>query len=143
MAINETLCVFNDPKFCDLFTSFSPDDMDGKRRLYNAINSPDKRLADIINTPINIRDIVVKRVELTEDMSGSDWTKENDRSAAFRVVVIDDQDVSYTATSTGIYNSVCTLRSIFGTLHFDEPLKACVKQIKTKNGNTLTLSLVD
>lgn len=141
----EGICIFNDPRIGDQFTSFSPDTMEGKIKLYNAINSPAQRLADFINTPIYIRDVVISRVKLAEkvDPNADNWNQESTEREGFRVVIIDNDDVSYTATSNGIYNSVSTLRSVFGTLHFDEGLKAIVKQIKTKNGNTLTLALQD
>lgn len=151
---NETtqaLSVFNDPKIGAQFSSFSPEDISGKMKLYNAINSPDERIADFINTPIMIRDVVVSKVTLAEKVSDKDdknpWEDEaavSEKSReGFRVVLIDTDEKSYTATSTGIYNSVCTLRAIFGTLHFESGLKAVVKQVKTKNGNTLTLTLTD
>lgn len=148
---NQAICVFNDPKIGAQFSSFSPEEMAGKIKLYNAINSPDNRLADFINTPIVIRDVVVSKVQLAEKMDkngeASPWESEDGNGAktrdGFRVVIIDPDDKAYTATSTGIYNSICTLRSIFGTLHFEDGLKAVVKQVKTKNGNTLTLSLTD
>lgn len=139
----QTACIFNDPKIGDLYSTFSPDSVEGKIKLYNAINSPDERLADFINTPIVIRDVVVCKVKLAEriDQNDSDWTREDKERDGFRVVLIDKDGKSYTATSTGIYNSICTLRSVFGTLHFEDGLKTVVKQIKTKNGNTLTLAL--
>lgn len=154
---NSTICVFNDPAIGDMFASFSPDDIAGKVKLYNAINSPASRLGDVINTPINIQDVVVSRVMLSnnnEDNAGDTKKGKKDsnpfapipddeKREGFRVVIIDTDGVSYTATSTGIYNSICTLRNVFGTLHFDTGLKAVVKQIQTKNGKTLTLSLVD
>lgn len=140
-----TVCIFNDPKVGEQFTSFSPADMAGKLKLYNAINSPDARLADFINTPIVIRDVVVSKVELVDKVNpaGDNWDSEGTTRIGFRVVVIDMEDKSYTATSTGIYNSICTMRSIFGTLHFEEGLTAVVKQVKTKNGNSLTLALTE
>lgn len=148
VAATQALCVFNDPKIGAQFTSFSPEDMAGKVKLYNAINSPDERLADFINTPITIRDVIVSKVSLAEKIDRSEpspWDGDDTSTTreGFRVVIIDSDDRSYTATSTGIYNSICTLRSIFGTLHFEDGLKAVVKQIKTKNGNTLTLSLTE
>lgn len=144
-AGQESLSIFNDPKLGSQFTSFSPDTMEGKIKLYNAINSPDCRLADFINTPIAIKDVVITRVELSDkvDPNEEDWARDRTTRQGMRVIVIDGEDKSYTATSSGIYNSICTLRAVFGTLHFEEPLKAVVKQIKTKNGNTLTLSLKD
>ena len=145
---NNTICVFNDPKLGEQFCSFSPDDVAGKVKLYNAINSPDERLSDFINTPITIRDVVVSKVKLSEKVESENENPFIPEETAnvregFRVVIIDVEGKSYTATSTGIYNSVSTLRSIFGGLHFEDGLKAMVKQIKTKNGKTLTLALVD
>ena len=146
----ETVCVFDDPKIGAQYASFSPDDMEGKIKLYNAINSPDKRISDFINTPIVLQDVVVMAVKLsskyndTDDNSGdgSPWRDEDDKTRdGFRVVIIDTEGISYTATSNGIYNSIKTMRSVFGTLHFAEGLPVTIRQVKAKNGKTLTLSL--
>lgn len=141
----ETVCVFNDRSIGDTFCSFQPDSMEGKVRLYNAINNPDKRIADCINKVIKIRDCVIKAVKLSEERNNvHNWTDETsgkDRDG-FRVILIDEEGVSYNATSAGIYNSVSTIRSVFGQLHFDESLTVEVNQVKTKNGNTLTLKVV-
>lgn len=141
---SETLCVFNDPSIGSQFVSFSPDTMEGKVQLYNAINSPDKRLADIINTPIMLRDVIVSKVTLT-DRNDKNNDEENpfvsSERVGFRTIIVDADGVSYAATSNGVYNSVATLRAVFGTLHFDEPLKVVVKQVAVKNGNTLTLAI--
>lgn len=145
-AINETLCVFNDQKIGNQYASFSPDSYADKVKLYNAINTPDHQLADFINREIKISDVVIRVVTLTARKGMSSdapaaWVEDNIDKMGFRVILIDDNGESYAATSNGIYNSICTLRGIFGTLHFDEPLVAMVNQIKTKNGNTLTMSL--
>lgn len=141
----ETVCVFNDRSIGDTFCSFQPDSMEGKVRLYNAINNPDKRIADCINKVIKVRDCVIKAVKLSEERNNvHNWTDETsgkDRDG-FRVILIDEEGVSYNATSAGIYNSVSTIRSVFGQLHFDEALTVEVNQVKTKNGNTLTLKVV-
>lgn len=141
----ETVCVFNDRSIGDTFCSFQPDSMEGKVRLYNAINNPDKRIADCINKVIKVRDCVIKAVKLSEERNNAhNWTDETsgkDRDG-FRVILIDEDGVSYNATSAGIYNSVSTIRSVFGQLHFDEALTVEVNQVKTKNGNTLTLKVV-
>lgn len=149
IAARETLCIFNDSKYIEQFSSFSPDDMAGKVKLYNAINSPDQRLKDIVNMPINIKDVIVRKVSLSEKVERAN-TDENDDAGdfrgsreGFRVIILDTEGKSYTATSTGIYNSICTLRNVFGTLHFEEGLKVAVKNIKTKNGDTLTLSILE
>lgn len=142
---SETVCVFNDRSIGDTFCSFKPDSMEGKVRLYNAINNPDMRIADCINKTIKIRDCVIKAVKLSEErinaVNWSDDTPGKERDG-FRVILIDENGTSYNATSAGIYNSVATIRSVFGQLHFDEPLTVEVNQVKTKNGNTLTLKVI-
>ena len=138
-----TLCVFNDATIGDTFCSFQPDTMDGKLRLFNAINNPDKRIGNCINKEIAVKDVIVKAVKLSEDRnkkpSSGVWVDENGERNGFRVVLIDVDGVSYTATSNGIYNSISTLRAVFGDLHFDTGLRVEVNQISTKNGSTLTL----
>lgn len=136
------LAIFSEPSLGDMYASFRPDSMDGKIRLYNAINSPENRIADCINKEITVKDVIVKLVKLAADRTASaeNW-EEQDRDG-FRVILIDMDGVAYTATSSGIYNSVATIRSIFGDLHFDDGLKVMVQQVKTKNGNTLTLKVL-
>lgn len=149
---SEALCVFNDKSIGEQYCSFNPDTIDGKIKLYNAINSPDERLKNVINMPLKVKDVVIRKVELVgrivNDGTGDTDDTENpfttDRGReSFRVILLDVDGKSYTATSTGIYNSVCTLRSVFGGLHFEEGLNMVVKQISTRNGNTLTLSIMD
>lgn len=156
---NTSLVLFNDASLGDMFSSFNPKDMELKVKLYNAINSPDKKLGDCINQEITMRDVVVSVVQLNaknddDDHSGrgsrmkppAAWEDENTeygkKTTSYRVVIIDKDGVSYTATSNGIYNSINHMRNIFGTLHFDEGLRVKVNQIQTKNGKTLTLSIV-
>lgn len=144
---NESIAVFNDQKYGTQYSSFSPDEFADKVKLYNAINTPDFQIADFINKEITIADVVIRVVTLTARKDKSDglpdgWAPDETDKQGYRVIIIDEGGKSYSATSNGIYNSICTLRGIFGTLHFDQPLKAMVNQIKTKNGNTLTLSLV-
>lgn len=146
MANNESIAVFNDHKIGTQYSSFAPDTMEDKIKLYNAINTPDEQIADFINKEISIADVVIRVVTLTARKSmdadmPQEWVEANTDKQGYRVIIIDGDGKSYSATSNGIYNSICTLRGIFGTLHFDTPLKAQVNQIKTKNGNTLTLSL--
>lgn len=144
-TMTTALCVFNDTKIGDTYCSFKPDDFDAKIKLYNAINNPDKRVADCINEQIKVRDVVIKAVKLSEERNNANnWTDETPAKErdGFRVILIDEEGTSYSATSAGIYNSVATIRSVFGQLHFDDPLTVKVNQVKTKNGNTLTLRVV-
>lgn len=144
---NENAFIFGEENIGEQYASFSPDTLEGKMRLYNAINSPDKRLADYINQPIMLQDVVITKVTLSERKKRGDndemWIPEDTEKTrvGYRVIIIDKEGTSYTATSNGVYNSIKTLRNVFGDLHFEEGIQIFVKQISTKNGNTLTLSL--
>lgn len=143
---NTTICVFNQPNLGQQFTSFHVDTFDEKKALYNAINAPDYRISEFINKRIDMRDVVINAVVLTagrDDNVPNAWTPRGEDQDAFRVIIIDKENKTYTATSSGIYNSVKNIFNIFGTLHFDEPMPVEITQVKTKNGNTLTLTLVD
>lgn len=145
-ATNVALHIFNDPSIGDTYTSFNPADMEGKVKLYSAINSPDHKLADFINKQITVKDVVVCKVVLSgrrgDALKDSPFKEEDSKDRdGFRIILVDVNGETYTATSAGIYNSVKLLRSIFGDLHFEDGLAVTVLQLKTKNGNTLTLSL--
>lgn len=139
------ICVFNQPNLGQQFTSFHVDTFEEKKALYNVINAPDYRISEFINKQIDLRDVVINAVFLTADRDEKEsngWAPRGENYDAFRVILIDKDNKSYTATSSGIYNSVKNIFNIFGSLHFDEPMPVEITQVKTKNGNTLTLTLV-
>ena len=49
---SEVIAIFGDPNMGDQFISFNPETPAEKVKLFNAINSPDKRLADVINAAL-------------------------------------------------------------------------------------------
>lgn len=156
-TVNNTPAIFGNPDNGDTFVSFSPDDMAGKVLLANALTNPENKLSDHINIPIRVRDIIVKAVKLARDTNeeykaeetveetadGPAWTQEAPAYRdAFRTVLIDMDGHTYSATSSGIYNSVGTIYSVFGTLHFDDGLTVQVMQVQTKKGRTYTLKVI-
>lgn len=131
VALNET------------FISFSPDTFEGKKEMYNAINNPDKRINEMINMEIRVRDVILTGVELANSGDDRNSFEDNpfDKRKAIRTIIIDDEGRSYVATSDGIATSIRSLYSVFGTLHFDEPVTVVVKQITVKKGTMLTLMM--
>ena len=119
------------------YASFEPTTKEDKIKLYNAFNSPTEKIGNLINQKIDVVDVVLAHVELVNDKTG-------ELEDSVRTILIDKDGKSYDATSSGIYNSVLTILSVFGSLHFeqDEPLTVVVKQIKTKRGSTLTLAVI-
>ena len=146
----EIAAIFNDESLGDMYASFNPETVEGKVTLYNAVNTPDVRLADYINREVMIRDVIVRRVKLSGKYNNDAPKKgnnpfvpeqEQEERDGFRVIIIDTDGKSFAATSTGIYNSICTLRNIFGDLHFDDGILAHIKQVDTKNGKSLSIGL--
>lgn len=119
----------------DTYISFPMTDPASRIAAYNAINNPDAKVADMINKTIALKDVVMIPVTLVNDETGE---VEN----AMRSILVDADGTTYTATATGIFNSLKNIYLIFGTLHFDNPVTVEVNQVATKRGNTLTLKLI-
>lgn len=154
-----SLMIFNDANLGSQFISFTAETHEDRVKLFNAINAPTDRLQNFINTPLKIRDVIVSVVKLAEkndddsDKSkGKGKVKEDEENPfinepkkmhdVYRVILLDAEGKSYTATSVGIYNSIQTLYNVFGTLHFEDGLDIIVRQKQLKNGNTLTINLI-
>lgn len=115
-----------------MYLSFECTDEGSKIALYNAINSVDQKVSDYINKNILLKDVVCVPVQLVNEETG-------EVTEAVRSILFDDAGTTYACTSSGIFNSLKNIKRIFGTLHFDEPLKVQVAQVSTKKGSTLTL----
>ena len=119
----------------DTYISFQLDNPSSRIAAYNAINNPDAKISDMINKTIDLVDVVMVPVTLVSDETG-------EVESAMRSILVDADGTTYTATATGIFNSLKNIYLIFGTLHFDDPIKVEVNQVSTKRGNTLTLKLI-
>lgn len=117
------------------FVSFNVDDPAAQIKLYNAMNSPEYRLSDMINKPIKMVDAVLVPCMLTSNETG-------EAQEAVRSIIIDDEGKTYAATATGIMSSLRNMFNVFHTLHFETPITVTVKQVTVKRGNTLTLVLM-
>lgn len=138
---NEMVKVMQLPNVGDQYISFKADSQDSRVALYNAINTPRHRIKEYINTPINLRDVIVMRVEIRDNQEQNEGESEVHYRSAFRVILIDTDGESYHAVSNGIYQSVKTLQAVFGTLHFDDGIRVIVRQKTENNRNLLMLEL--
>ena len=103
MDMNKQMQAFTGSETSDMFVSFDPVAPDDKIKLYNAINAPETRIADMVNKPICLTDVIMVKCKI------NDRGRSAERDA-IRVILIDDQGETYAATSSGITNSV---RNIF------------------------------
>lgn len=117
-----------------LFVSFDPASREEKVKLLNMISGETEALAEHTNEEIEIVDVAVMPVELEND----DHTK----SVTPRCIIAGANGVNYGATSWGLYKGLQRVYHIFGSLHFDDPLKIKVEMVKTKKGKTFNLKFI-
>lgn len=97
------------------FFSGSAKTAEEKKLLANAMNNPDKRLADCINQEIAVKDLYVEQVEMLNQNTGELQT-------CPRIVLIDKDGVSYGCVSFGILGSLKKIMSVYGVPTWEEPV---------------------
>lgn len=117
------------------FCSMNAETDEDKAKLYNAMNNPDKRLADCVNMTIKAKDLYVEVVNCTNEETG-------EVTACPRIVIIDDKGVGYQAVSIGIFSALKKVIQIFGVPTWEKPVLLEVKQITKGNRKMLTLNVV-
>ena len=118
-----------------MFTSMSAQTVDEKKALFNAMNNPEKRVADMIGKEIVIRDVFVESVDMVNEETG-------EVTIAPRIVLVDVKGVSYQCVSTGIFSALKKLFQIFGMPTWENGIKTEVAQIQKGKRNILTLRVI-
>ena len=131
-----TVSSLSDPGASQMYCSIRDDGtMQSKARIFNSINSPDKRISDCIGETISLANIVAHPIQLVDENSG-------ELIETMRMVLVDDQGVSYEAVSTGIVNAVSRILQIFGQPDtWTAPIKVKPVQKGTRNGNNKVTTL--
>lgn len=120
------------------FCSFNADTEEKRKALFKGMNQPDKILKDCVNEVIELKDLYIEVVELTNEDTG-------EVQSAPRIVLFDKDGVSYQCVSLGIYNCLRKLFMVFGSIEtWKKPLKVKVKQVSKKANRTfMTLELAE
>lgn len=108
---------------------------DGTRKskiaIYNAINAPDKQLAEFKGKTLEIVNVVAYPVSIADEETG-------EIIECLRTVLVDKKGVGYAAVSQGITNSLARIFNIIGTpdngAWEKEPVKMEIKEVATRNG---------
>ena len=118
------------------FCSMTPKNEDEEIILYNAMNAPEKRIADCINMTIEVKHIYCEVVTCVNRESGEE-------SVCPRIVLIDKDGVGYQAVSMGIYSAIKKLMTIKGNpATWKKPVKLKVTQVTKGDRKLLTLNMV-
>ena len=127
---------FSNPSASLMYCSIKSDgDMASKAKIFNAINSPEEKIAEHINKPIMLKDIVAHPIRLIDEKTGEVLD-------AMRMVLVDENGTGYEAVSSGIVNAVSRILQIFGQPEtWETPIKIVPIQKKTRNGDNKVTTL--
>lgn len=107
-----------------------------KEHLFNIISSPTDRIANMINEIIELKDLYVETVELTNEETG-------EINFAPRTILIDKNGKSFECVSIGIFSALKKLFQIFGEpCIWEKPIKIKIKQIQKGTKSILTFSIL-
>lgn len=110
----------------EVFFSLVPESDEEKIRLYNAMTNPDEKLSDHINQEIIVKDIICEMIPITSKETGE--IKDTPR-----IILIDTEGKTYSATSFGVYNALKRIFAVYGTPTWNDGLKMRVVQISSKD----------
>lgn len=118
------------------YSSLRPKNEAEKIQFFNAVNNPQKRLKEMVNTEIELVHIYAETIEFIDQETG-------EASPGVRMVLIDVNGVSYQAASKGVFSSISKLIQIFGDPStWKKPVKIRPKEIsKGANRNVLVFEL--
>lgn len=108
-----------------------------KKELFNALESCDVLLNDIVGQEIDIKDIYVEEKQVEDTDTGEVKTK-------YRTIIFDNDGKTYATGSYGIYNVLKKIVGIYGLPDsWEKPLKVKVAKRPIGNGkSSLTLTLI-
>lgn len=116
------------------FCSMAATDNKSRAMLFKAMNNPEKRIGDCINTVINVKDVFCETVKVENKETGEmDYVP--------RVVLIDDKGTAYQAVSMGVYSALAKVIRVFGMPTWNEPIPIKIKQISKGDRKLLTFDV--
>ena len=120
----------------NFYSSLIPKDKKEETILFNAINNPDYKISDFINTEIVVQDVICEMVQCTNKETG-------EASSVPRIILITPDNETYQAVSIGIYNSMKKVFAIKGLPEtWTEPIKIKIQQVTRGERKMLTFVLV-
>lgn len=124
------------------YTSMQMASVEDKKKFFNAVENPSKKLSDFINKKIVIKDISMQFTEIQERDDDGNPIPDHFKSAVKTVIVTPDGTGVF-STSMGLARALYSLFSIFGTPEtWEEPLTCVVKQVEIGKNRTFKLEVV-
>lgn len=124
------------------YTSMQMASVEDKKKFFNAVENPSKKLSDFINKKIVIKDISMQFMEIQERDDDGNPIPDHFKPAVKTVIVTSD-GIGVFSTSMGLARALYSLFNIFGTPEtWEEPLTCVVKQVEIGKNRTFKLEVV-
>lgn len=119
------------------YSSLVPNNQEEKVAFFNAINSPTKRLKEMINLEVEVKHIYAEQITFIDKETG-------ECTPGVRIVFISPDGTSYQASSKGVFSSVSKMLKIMGEpKNWKSPVKIKPREIsKGADQNVLVFDIV-
>lgn len=94
---------------------------------FNAMNSPNFRVADKVNETIMLKDVYVETVNCVNEKDGT-------IAVCPRIVLVDTEGNGYACVSIGMFGSLHKLIQVYGEPTWHEGIPVKLTQTNTRNG---------
>ena len=120
----------------EIFTSCKMDNLEDKKKMFNALDNCDFLLNDKKGSEIILKDIYIEKITKPDDETGEINTK-------YRTILFDVDGVSYATGSYGIYNAIVRLTKFYGDPTWEDGIPVKIVERKLEKGKTqLTLEVI-
>ena len=117
------------------YCSIKPKTVEDKKLVYNALESADVLLNDVVGETIKVKDYYCEEKQVLDEETGELKNK-------YRTILFDVDGKTYATGSYGIFNAVMRLTAIFGEPSWEDGIAVTVTKQKTQDGKSkLTLIL--
>ena len=122
-----------------IYSSLNATSAEEKKKIYNALESCDALLNDIVGEEINIKDFYIEENSHEETLDNG----ETKQIVKYRTILFDLDGKTYATGSYGIYNALRKICLVYGYPTWEEGIKVRVERKPIGNGRSqLTLVLV-
>lgn len=122
-----------------IYSSINATTAEEKKKIYNALESCDALLNDMVGKEINIKDFYIEENHREE----TDESGENKSTVKFRTILFDTEGKTYATGSYGIYNALRKICLVYGYPTWEDGILVKVEKKPIGNGRSqLTLVLV-
>ena len=117
------------------YCSMKIETKEDKAKLFRIMNNPEYKVADVINTPIKLKDVYLEAIQVTNEETG-------EVSVQPRMVLIDADGQGYQSVSRSLFSSLKKLIAVFGQPTWEDGIDVKVLQLRKGSKVMYTLEVL-